>query len=288
MLAWWDCAAFVSGTATRVIFQNYQREKMNYLNRVKKRKSDDAVSPVVGVMLMLVVTIIIAAVISGFAGGLMGNPHKSPTIQMDVKIANSGSWYGSGFFASVHGVSEPIATKNLKLITSWTALNPTTNTYNTGGNTSIGGVINSYYYITQNRNYAVSTAAPWGFGAGITNQSTSAQNNDPFGSTQGMISQMFGNYTLMQGTTMIAEPEGASGPGVSTLVSSLPGGYGVTTPFAYTWDSGTFATGQIDPMQAVMGTGWENLRVGDTVSVKLIYVPTGQIIFSKDVAVVED
>jgi FlaG/FlaF family flagellin (archaellin) len=33
---------------------------------------EDAVSPVVGVMLMLVVTIIIAAVVSGFAGGLAG------------------------------------------------------------------------------------------------------------------------------------------------------------------------------------------------------------------------
>lgn len=35
-------------------------------------RKEDAVSPVVGVMLMLVVTIIIAAVVSGFAGGLAG------------------------------------------------------------------------------------------------------------------------------------------------------------------------------------------------------------------------
>ena len=42
--------------------------------RIKKRKireNEGAVSPVVGVMLMLIVTIIIAAVVSGFAGGLM-------------------------------------------------------------------------------------------------------------------------------------------------------------------------------------------------------------------------
>jgi FlaG/FlaF family flagellin (archaellin) len=39
---------------------------------------DSAVSPVVGVMLMLVVTIIIAAVVSAFAGGLGGSQVKTP------------------------------------------------------------------------------------------------------------------------------------------------------------------------------------------------------------------
>ena len=36
--------------------------------RKKEKKADNAVSPVVGVMLMLVVTIIIAAIVSVFAG----------------------------------------------------------------------------------------------------------------------------------------------------------------------------------------------------------------------------
>lgn len=39
-------------------------------------KDYNAVSPIVGVMLMLVVTIIIAAVVSGFSGGLMGGQDK--------------------------------------------------------------------------------------------------------------------------------------------------------------------------------------------------------------------
>ena len=39
---------------------------------------NEAVSPVVGVMLMLVVTIIIAAVVSGFAGGLAGGTEAAP------------------------------------------------------------------------------------------------------------------------------------------------------------------------------------------------------------------
>jgi flagellin-like protein len=56
-----------------------------------KNQNDRAVSPVVGVMLMLVVTIIIAAVVSGFAGGLIGsNNQKTPALTMDVRIVNSG------------------------------------------------------------------------------------------------------------------------------------------------------------------------------------------------------
>jgi flagellin-like protein len=41
-------------------------------------QNERAVSPVVGVMLMLVVTIIIAAVVSAFAGGVVGGTSKTP------------------------------------------------------------------------------------------------------------------------------------------------------------------------------------------------------------------
>jgi len=43
---------------------------------------NDAVSPVIGVMLMLVVTIIIAATVSAFGGGLMEDAKKAPNAQI--------------------------------------------------------------------------------------------------------------------------------------------------------------------------------------------------------------
>jgi archaeal type IV pilus assembly protein PilA len=49
------------------------------------RQIQDAVSPVVGVMLMLVVTIIIAAVVSAFAGGMGTDQHKTPQVTLNVK-----------------------------------------------------------------------------------------------------------------------------------------------------------------------------------------------------------
>ncbi|OPX64394.1 MULTISPECIES: type IV pilin N-terminal domain-containing protein [unclassified Methanoregula] len=50
-----------------------------------KTVSDSAVSPVVGVMLMLVVTIIIAAVVSAFAGGLSGDQSKTPQTSLSAR-----------------------------------------------------------------------------------------------------------------------------------------------------------------------------------------------------------
>jgi hypothetical protein len=47
---------------------------------------DHAVSPVVGVMLMLVVTIIIAAVVSAFAGGLSESTAKAPQLSIGAEV----------------------------------------------------------------------------------------------------------------------------------------------------------------------------------------------------------
>lgn len=45
----------------------------------------DAVSPVIGVMLMLVVTIVIAAVVSAFAGGLGESSSKAPQLSIGTE-----------------------------------------------------------------------------------------------------------------------------------------------------------------------------------------------------------
>ncbi|WP_421910058.1 type IV pilin [Methanolacinia petrolearia] len=50
--------------------------------------SEEAVSPVVGVMLMLVVTIIIAAVVSVFASGLADTSSKAPQVSIAAELRN--------------------------------------------------------------------------------------------------------------------------------------------------------------------------------------------------------
>ena len=58
---------------------------------VQIQSRDAAVSPVIGVMLMLVVTIIIAAVVSAFAGGLAGGTNKAPQVAFGAKLVNEGN-----------------------------------------------------------------------------------------------------------------------------------------------------------------------------------------------------
>jgi len=54
---------------------------------------EEAVSPVVGVMLMLVVTIIIAAIVSGFAGGVISGGDKAPNAVIKAGYSQSkGFW----------------------------------------------------------------------------------------------------------------------------------------------------------------------------------------------------
>lgn len=59
---------------------------------VKNKKnglSNEAVSPVVGVMLMLVVTIIIAGVVSAFAGGLTETTSKAPQVALKATYSQT-------------------------------------------------------------------------------------------------------------------------------------------------------------------------------------------------------
>jgi len=278
---------------------------MHYMKRLSRKNGDDAVSPVVGVMLMLVVTIIIAAVVSGFAGGLIGNTEKPPALAMDVRIANSGTAQTSGFTATVLSSSEAIPSKNLKLVTSWqTYINDNTTNpqliagkVSSGGNTSTGAR-NVYTYVGMQTKDFVAASAPFGMGAGIADASkgnTYGQNpTDPFGGNESVSRQWqwFGNYSIVSGTGLYALPapydDGTAIGGVAGHINQTPenGGYGIVTRYKYT--SGLYKyPGQVDATSAILGCGWENLRPGDIVSVKVIHVPSGKAIFSKEVTVTE-
>jgi len=84
--------------------------------KIRDRKG---VSPVVGVMLMLVVTIILAAVVNSFAGGLAGTQKKTPQASFAVEIRSketTGMWPE---FVMKHLGGDPVPTKNVKLVTKW-------------------------------------------------------------------------------------------------------------------------------------------------------------------------
>jgi FlaG/FlaF family flagellin (archaellin) len=257
---------------------------------------NDAVSPVVGVMLMLVVTIIIAAVVTAFAGGIVTSQKAAPTLTMNVKISNTGTWLGSGFFATVTGVSTPIPSSDIKIVTSWTATNLTYgNSTISGGAASLPGASNYNFHYNGGTPYI--GIAPFAVGPGVGNNESYSQASldaNPTAPEQ-MLDQFFGNYSVMQGTNLFATPAGAGSMGIigSNGASNAGGGYGVqgvTSFFNYqtdTIDNKNWVTGDIDPMQAVLGTNWYNLRAGDIVHVQVIHIPSGKVIFNKDVPVTE-
>ncbi len=231
------------------------------------RKEDSAVSPVVGVLLMLVVTIIIAAVVSGFAGGMAGGTKKTPDANMNVKVSNTGTWGGSQFQIDILGVSEPISTKDLKIKTAWTknsVSNSTTILPWKGGDYTQTNVRYDLSSTTLgNGNYH----APIGYGGTIDDWRSGAPPHE---------NQFFGNYSITAGSSM---KTGAYG------YNPTYGGYGVSTPFEYSNGNKYTLDSSIDGMQAMLGSNWNITRPGDKVHVSIIYVPTGSALFDKDVVI---
>jgi len=230
----------------------------------REYEKDDAVSPVVGVMLMLVVTVIIAAVVSGFAGSLIGNAEKPPSLTADVMIKNDGTWGGSYFDIIIQGVSDPIPTRDLKLITSWRKADAA------GGAEVVGPsppAEANYVY----EGGARVSHAPYGFGPGVSDYGFA-------GTFQ--PEQSWGNFSLMAGTRVHNSPYGWN---------AAYGGYGVSfdTRYEYTVGSVWLGGADRDALMAVLGEEWYKLRAGDVVNVKIVHVPTGMTLLSKDVGVEE-
>jgi len=286
-------------------------------------EKDMAVSPVVGVMLMLVVVIIIAAVVSGFAGGLVSaNSQKTPQLAMDANIVNTGYWSSSYFKATVTGVDKPIATKDLKIVTSWSKT-MTNGTSIKGGATMTPGVRNFdvSYIVNGWSNWDTWTyVCPQGYGPGVGLNGTESANFWPFDGSnssygkKGLKASMdaiekgyltnsswFGNYILQSGTIMFARPFGGRLGGQATGTGSFTVGYGIvpnttagiTGAGRYYYAYGTDPNGatlnpypdSVDQMEAVLGNNWNYLRAGDTVTMKMVYTPNGRTIWQKDITV---
>lgn len=214
------------------------------------KQNTDAVSPVVGVMLMLTLVIILAAVISGFAGGIAGSSNSGSLIEItaETKIINSGS-NTSKFEIDILSVSDPVSTKDLKLKTSWKS-------YDSDGNV----ILHDYSSVPGTENFNVNGyggISPIGTGSGLPKW------DGTYESIEG--SMFFGNYTLMAGTRMVAYPAEEYGMSDSNIYDSF--------------------SGTNDCIQAVLGEDWNETRSGDVVNVMLIHVPSGRILYDEDVNV---
>jgi len=106
------------------------------------RFEERAVSAVVGVMLMLVVTLIIASVVSAFAGGLWGNNEKAPvvTIQATIVLNDPGNLENNNITLT-HLGGDPFQIRDIKLVVS----NDTWNMAFTNNTSSHANLLKVYY-----------------------------------------------------------------------------------------------------------------------------------------------
>ena len=82
----------------------------------RQERNEDAISPVIGVMLMLVVTVIIAAVITAFATGMAGE--STTTTPMALLEADNQQMTGDLLhtFDIVHKGGDEIALENIQVV----------------------------------------------------------------------------------------------------------------------------------------------------------------------------
>lgn len=80
---------------------------------MKFGKNDEAVSPVIGVILMVAITVILAAVIATFVLG-MGTPTKAPQVQLKFTATNL-SGPNNDILKISHDGGDPLVLKDLKI-----------------------------------------------------------------------------------------------------------------------------------------------------------------------------
>lgn len=163
------------------------------------KHGERAVSPVVGVMLMLVVTIIIAAVVSAFAGGLSGSQTKTPQASFQIKtgwdVKDDGSVDTSAYdFAIEHMGGDPVPTKDTQLITYLTLPNGTVVRHVQTAISPYDCVVNSYGKTSCSRVPHVYDNQKYGFPCG--DATTGFQSGAWFGNATWMPGDIARTYQL--------------------------------------------------------------------------------------------
>lgn len=239
---------------------------------MKKGKDESAVSPVVGVMLMLVVTIIIAATVSAYSGGLAKSQQKAPTAVLDVRIhalenVGGSMGYGSGWYTPTMTIREVsgdvLPTKDLKIITYFS---------NSSG-IIYAGNLSGEKYVTGDPAWTYFDGGDAG-GVLVFNDMNRFGGYITTNSTQGLQS-WFGNASA------ILRPGD-----VLTTVAGSCGNYdesvGPTTPRKN--PSINYLVFNNEDLSGSDYAGYGFVQ-GASVNVKVIHIPSGKAIFDKDVMI---
>ncbi len=220
---------------------------------------DSAVSPVVGVMLMLAVTIMIAAVVSATASNFSGTEKKAPSAILDVSIYSEKLYDGFSTPAMTirHISGNVLQTKDLQIVTYYTAPN---------GNISKGSLLGETAVSLKN----------YRCGVMFVNDDTRYETDDRLSSSStGGKANWFGNSSAMfkPGDILVTPAQYCENENAEAGNTDLHQNPGMEALFPNVKFIKSSATDE------------DEFPSGRVVSVKIVHVPSGQIIFDKDVVI---
>ncbi|ETA66941.1 hypothetical protein MettiDRAFT_0344 [Methanolobus tindarius DSM 2278] len=229
-----------------------------------------AASPVIGVMLMVVVTVILAAAVSSYSTGMLKGSEAVPSASFDVEMRVDIPYNNSAnmsYIAITEITGDKIPTSDLKIIT----INP-----NARGDIKTMEVL-------PNSNNTVSMA--FSSNSGNSNTGTSPYWNLGNFPTEG---QFFGEYILEPGMTMVADE-------YSNYISDYYWDEDLGRYISYSSQGDSWKTAmqamfadwcEGDPMDSYhIDPDTRTIHAGDVVTIKIVHMPTNKVIFTKDVVV---
>lgn len=213
-------------------------------------RKESAVSPVVGVMLMLAITVMIAAIVSAAAGGLAATEKKAPGAILDVSIyaAKDYSGYPMPSMTIKHISGNVLQTKDLQLITY----------YRTPSGQTVKGSLSGQAAVKGND--TCTSAFKADMYCGVLFIFEEKYGDDMIRDSDSGYANWFGNASAtFHPGDVLATPAQLCGSGPTNNPSMEYLFPGVNFP--------------------------SDFPAGSVVAVKIIHTPSGQIIFDKDVVV---
>ena len=249
------------------------------------KKSDDAVSPVIGVMLMLVITVVIAAVITMFATGMVTDTEPAPVAALDVKIYNcyQALEYVAGPDLHItHLSGDPIDTRDIELRFSWTHVDSNTGKSCTHYSTYSADDFKSNY-ATKDTSGNFKQGNKLETNMGLREQpmyvKTYVTSDMKRGYGSNNLDYYFGDVILTTGMRMtasadlLAEAFGANTG--SQLMDVLFDNCKTTSEWGYDYEG----------YDIVVGGIMDHLKPGTAVDVMIIHLPSNKAIYDKAVIV---
>jgi FlaG/FlaF family flagellin (archaellin) len=240
------------------------------------KSKDVGVSPVVGVMLMLAVTIMIAAIVSATAGNFSNTEKKAPSAILDVSIFAHKQYdgYSSPTMIIRHISGNVLQTKDLQIITYYTIPG--------SSNISRGSLIGET---------AVKGHSDWGDFSGsewcgtlFINDKNRFDDGSTVQSTNGGNENWFGNAsaTFKPGDMLVTAAQYA-GNTDDTDENNIHCNPSMKQLFPNVlFIEGDSLGGSCSISK---GVATDQFVQGGVVSVKIIHTPSGQIIYDKDVVI---